>query len=296
MLFGRTCKRAWFLVFAVISSRVVHAQVVDASLCNEEVNSACAGGFVGSILERPVGIIDGRNALFSTHRVPSSEVPIRVYRNGLPLTNELDYRTAGQKLIFSSSEIPQLGDVLEVEYIPSSAGQSQFGIPGTESFSNNLSIPFAVQVAKAASKAALQMEEQSAARHKDTRTEKVLSLPDQSFGSKQRNPPESLRMLSSQLGFSEGSNRVGSGAEMRDAETLQGIDGLGDGPAMVGLGDGYYRSESTDVFPSKHRQSVSASQSHSSAAASSDSSSSAIKMLEKRVHPEDVRQTTSSTF
>ena len=71
-------------------------------------------GFVDG--ESPSGTIDGVNTGFILSKSPNPASSLAVYRNGILLKSGLDYTGTGTSITFGSSEVPQIGDVLQCTY------------------------------------------------------------------------------------------------------------------------------------------------------------------------------------
>jgi hypothetical protein len=66
--------------------------------------------------EIPGGALNGSNVTFSLANVPVPATSVRVYRNGLRLSVGMDYSISGASITFLSTAIPQLSDLLQVDY------------------------------------------------------------------------------------------------------------------------------------------------------------------------------------
>jgi hypothetical protein len=71
-------------------------------------------GFVDA--EVPSGAINGSNAIFTLSQIPTPAAGVSVYRNGLRLASSIDYNISGNTITFTSSLIPQSGDLLFCSY------------------------------------------------------------------------------------------------------------------------------------------------------------------------------------
>jgi len=74
------------------------------------INTAFADG------EMPSGTLNGANTTFTLANTPSSALALTVYRNGVLLSNGVDYSLNGATITFVSSQAPQPGDVLQAYY------------------------------------------------------------------------------------------------------------------------------------------------------------------------------------
>lgn len=62
------------------------------------------------------GTIDGSNATFTLPSVPNPPASLTLIRNGLVMTNGLDYSLSSATVTFLSGAIPQTGDSLSASY------------------------------------------------------------------------------------------------------------------------------------------------------------------------------------
>jgi hypothetical protein len=85
-------------------------------------SGACGGGGGGGIVpayadaEVPSGIVNGLNQIFTLANVPSPISSVEVYHNGILMEQLLDYTISGGVITFSPSTIPQVGDIVLVNY------------------------------------------------------------------------------------------------------------------------------------------------------------------------------------
>lgn len=66
--------------------------------------------------ETPAGTIDGTNLAFTLASTPGPLVSLRLFRNGIRLTQGSDYTIAANKITFVQGAQPQAGDVLLADY------------------------------------------------------------------------------------------------------------------------------------------------------------------------------------
>lgn len=66
--------------------------------------------------EVPGGTINGTNTTFTLANTPSPASTLALYRNGLLMTQGVDYSLSGSTVSFVSGETPQSGDVLQAYY------------------------------------------------------------------------------------------------------------------------------------------------------------------------------------
>ena len=82
-------------------------------------------GFVDT--EIPAGVLDGTNATFTMAGTPDPVSSLRLYRNGLLLSNGVDYTASGNAITFAAGEEPEQGDILQVSYRIDPALTEAFG-------------------------------------------------------------------------------------------------------------------------------------------------------------------------
>jgi hypothetical protein len=66
--------------------------------------------------EQPMGTVDGNNTIFTLARAPSPSSSLSLSRNGLILTQGVDYALNSQTVTFGSGTAPQPGDILRASY------------------------------------------------------------------------------------------------------------------------------------------------------------------------------------
>ena len=71
-------------------------------------------GFIDS--EVPAGVVNGSNGSFTLSQIPYPAASVAVYRNGLRLIASIDYTISGNSITFTSSLVPQTGDVVVCSY------------------------------------------------------------------------------------------------------------------------------------------------------------------------------------
>lgn len=82
----------------------------------------CGGSGSGGIAptysdaEVPAGIINGLNQIFTVANTPSPASSVEVYHNGILMQQGVDYTLAGALITFSSAAVPQVGDIVLVNY------------------------------------------------------------------------------------------------------------------------------------------------------------------------------------
>ncbi len=174
---------------------------------------AQAGG--GAMInEVPHGAIDGWNTTFTVSEIPLDASTDHLYRNGVPLVYQTDYRVNSNVITIAPSQVPQVGDSLYFSYLAAT---------GSPRSISPISAPVAPaqnrdEVSIAASREALRNEASklSSAMGGDTR-ERGLQLFHRSDLERQHEL-EALTMLSSRLTDGQ-------------AGIADGLEGLGDAPA-----------------------------------------------------------------
>lgn len=81
----------------------------------------CGGGGGGIVpaysdAEVPSGIINGLNQVFTVANLPSPTSSVEVYHNGILMEQGLDYTISGASITFSPASVPQVGDIVLVNY------------------------------------------------------------------------------------------------------------------------------------------------------------------------------------
>ena len=66
--------------------------------------------------EVPAGIVNGLNQIFTLANVPSPISSVEVYHNGILMEQGLDYTISGGVITFSPATVPQVGDIVLVNY------------------------------------------------------------------------------------------------------------------------------------------------------------------------------------
>lgn len=77
------------------------------------ISAAPAATYVDG--EVPGGAIDGTNAAFTLAAVPAAS-SLKLYRNGIRLTQGSDYTLSGQAITFAAGAVPQPNDSLMADY------------------------------------------------------------------------------------------------------------------------------------------------------------------------------------
>jgi hypothetical protein len=262
--------------------------------CTSENGSECVHAVGVPISEVPEGVIDGKNSTFSVDKTPSSDVPLRLYRNGLLLIPNVDYYISRQKLIIAPSQVPTGGDVLQAVYVPNLMARTEL-TPGKELRASSLAIGYASEIANTAVEAALQTEEERA-QHAG------IATGDSSTGSGQTflvpgesSSPESLRMLGIRVAAPKRYSRSPESANFPNDVTAQGVDGLGDGPIKPLFGDTLQKWNESIVTETDSGRSATLSR-NSDIESSPGSPNSAIEMLQKRLRPKLAQKTKGPTF
>ena len=90
-------------------------QPADSLLASYRTAVALPGvGFVDG--ETPAGAVNGVNTVFTLAQSPNPSASLALYRNGIRIKSGLDYTSSGNSITFSSSYVPQTGDVLQCSY------------------------------------------------------------------------------------------------------------------------------------------------------------------------------------
>lgn len=82
----------------------------------------CGGGGGGGLVpayadaEVPSGIVNGLNQIFIVANTPSPTSSVEVYHNGILMEQGLDYTIAGGTITFAPVSVPQVGDIVLVNY------------------------------------------------------------------------------------------------------------------------------------------------------------------------------------
>jgi len=82
----------------------------------------CGGSGSGGIVpaysdaEVPSGIINGLNQIFTVANTPSPTSSVEVYHNGILMEQGVDYTISGATFTFSPADVPQVGDIVLVNY------------------------------------------------------------------------------------------------------------------------------------------------------------------------------------
>lgn len=71
--------------------------------------------------ETPAGTINGVNASFTLNYSPSLATSVSLYRNGIRQKLTTDYTLSGRTIAFTSSSIPQTGDLIVADYVTSAS-------------------------------------------------------------------------------------------------------------------------------------------------------------------------------
>jgi uncharacterized protein YoxC len=95
---------------------------------NATVNTLSAAGSTAVFVddETPAGAINGANTVFSLANTPAPAMSLTLFRNGLELTQGIDYTLSGSAITFSETALPQTGDIVLAYY----------RMPGTGSATN----------------------------------------------------------------------------------------------------------------------------------------------------------------
>jgi uncharacterized protein YoxC len=85
---------------------------------NATVNTLSAAGSTAVFIddETPAGAINGVNTVFSLANTPAPAMSLTLFRNGLELAQGMDYTLNGSAITFSTTALPQTGDILLAYY------------------------------------------------------------------------------------------------------------------------------------------------------------------------------------
>jgi hypothetical protein len=82
-------------------------------------SGACGTGGGSTVFvdqETPTGTLDGVNSAFTLANPPNPSTSLALYRNGLLLSQNLDYSIANSSVTFQSGAVPRAGDTLLANY------------------------------------------------------------------------------------------------------------------------------------------------------------------------------------
>lgn len=82
--------------------------------CGNSGVSYTGPGFVDG--ETPSGVMNGTNTVFTLSGQPSPSMSLELYRNGIYLTQGLDYSLSANSITMSTGSAPLIGDVLKASY------------------------------------------------------------------------------------------------------------------------------------------------------------------------------------
>jgi hypothetical protein len=110
----------YLFFFFISSSSLVYAQNLGSiNGCGSPV-SICGTG-APRIIERPSGLINGKNGTFIMSRPPAEGTLVQLFKTGLCLEAGSDYKVVGNQLFIIGTAVPQPGEVLMAVYSPASA-------------------------------------------------------------------------------------------------------------------------------------------------------------------------------
>jgi hypothetical protein len=91
---------------------------------NATVNTLSAAGSTAVFVdaETPNGTMNGANVSFSLANTPAPSSSLSLYRNGLELSQGVDYTLTGSVVTFVPASLPQTGDILSAFYRMAGAG------------------------------------------------------------------------------------------------------------------------------------------------------------------------------
>jgi hypothetical protein len=91
-----------------------------SSPCASNSGSYTGPGFVDG--ETPTGLVNGSNTVFSLASQPSPATSLALYRNGVYLTQGLDYTLSADSITMLAGATPTTGDILKASYRTAAAG------------------------------------------------------------------------------------------------------------------------------------------------------------------------------
>ena len=91
-----------------------------SSPCASDGGSYTGPGFVDG--ETPSGMVNGSNTVFSLTSQPSPATSLALYRNGVYLTQGLDYNLSANSITMLAGATPTTGDILKASYRTAAAG------------------------------------------------------------------------------------------------------------------------------------------------------------------------------
>jgi hypothetical protein len=66
--------------------------------------------------ETPAGTVDGTNVTFTLANAPNPLLSLKLFKNGILMTQNVDYSLSGNTIVFNTSAMPQPGDSLLAAY------------------------------------------------------------------------------------------------------------------------------------------------------------------------------------
>ncbi len=266
------------------------AMAYGVSAAADCIGRECYSRDLGSVTEVPRGVVDGHNAAFQLSAIPKRGEPIRVFRNGIPLLDGVDYQLNGPTLTILTAR-PVSGDVLHVVYTPGSVSRSQSVTSSNAGTVNAGAVARASEITAAAARDALQAEARRVG-------EDVLVRGQQAYRSNERaylkgssvspsRMPQSLRSLMEL-------EQQPSGRDIRKERrgiSTQGIDGLGDGPVDARLDKPEAEGEvDLSIDPTNEDPSAGVPVDLDSKYTRTASTGSAISMLQRRLRSQSPEQ------
>jgi hypothetical protein len=93
---------------------------------NATINTLSAAGSTAVFVDAqtPAGTINGANLTFSLPNTPAPAASLTFFRNGLELSQGVDYTLAGSVITFNAAGAPQTGDVLQAFYRMAGTGST----------------------------------------------------------------------------------------------------------------------------------------------------------------------------
>jgi hypothetical protein len=96
-----------------------------SSTVNSLSNVSSTAAFVDA--DTPAGTVNGTNTTFSLASTPAPAASLTLFRNGLALSQGVDYTLSGSVVTFATGNVPQTGDILLAYYrMPGSGATVNF--------------------------------------------------------------------------------------------------------------------------------------------------------------------------
>lgn len=86
---------------------------------SQEIQEEIAGAGVSYNFadgEKPAGLIDGSNALFTLQNSPAPASSLKLYKNGMRLEAGSDFTLSGNSITYLPGQVPKVGDSHLADY------------------------------------------------------------------------------------------------------------------------------------------------------------------------------------